>query len=220
MTYAVNEVFDTLQGEGVHTGRPSTFLRLQGCPVGCAWCDTKYTWSRGQPATWEYVVAKSGDKPDERCAQLESRELVRYMVEREPRHVVITGGEPAMYDLLPLTAELLAVGKSCQVETSGTHALSVHDEAWITCSPKINMPGGFAVRTDVLQRANEIKMPVGKPRDVDLLREHVLPHIRPGVLIYLQPLSCSSKATAVCIDQATRNGWMVSVQTHRFIGLR
>ena len=42
--YRVNEVFETIQGEGSFTGCPAIFIRLQGCPVGCAWCDTKQTW--------------------------------------------------------------------------------------------------------------------------------------------------------------------------------
>ena len=42
--YKINEVFETIQGEASYTGTPSIFLRLQGCPVGCSWCDTKQTW--------------------------------------------------------------------------------------------------------------------------------------------------------------------------------
>ena len=44
MSYRINEIFETLQGEGTFTGVPSIFLRLQGCPVGCPWCDTQHTW--------------------------------------------------------------------------------------------------------------------------------------------------------------------------------
>ena len=43
----INEIFDTIQGEAFYTGTPATFIRLQGCPVGCHWCDTKHTWSEG-----------------------------------------------------------------------------------------------------------------------------------------------------------------------------
>ena len=44
MQYPINEMFQTLQGEGYFTGVPAIFIRLQGCPVGCAWCDTKHTY--------------------------------------------------------------------------------------------------------------------------------------------------------------------------------
>lgn len=46
MQYPINEMFQTLQGEGVYTGVPAIFIRLQGCPVGCSWCDTKHTWDK------------------------------------------------------------------------------------------------------------------------------------------------------------------------------
>ena len=46
MQYPINEMFQTLQGEGYFTGVPAIFIRLQGCPVGCAWCDTKHTWDK------------------------------------------------------------------------------------------------------------------------------------------------------------------------------
>ncbi len=46
MQYPINEMFQTLQGEGYYTGVPAIFIRLQGCPVGCSWCDTKHTWEK------------------------------------------------------------------------------------------------------------------------------------------------------------------------------
>lgn len=46
MQYPINEIFQTLQGEGVFTGVPAIFVRLQRCPVGCSWCDTKHTWEQ------------------------------------------------------------------------------------------------------------------------------------------------------------------------------
>jgi 7-carboxy-7-deazaguanine synthase len=218
--YKVNEIFDSLQGEGRYTGRPSTFVRLQGCAVACPWCDTKYTWSAGRPDSWRAIEAKTADSADDRCADVDSDTLVGKLKRRGARHVVITGGEPAMYDLLPLTSHLNLLGISSQVETSGTSDLRVHPAAWVTCSPKIGNPAGLTVRASVLQRANEIKMPVGKMRDVETLRAKVLPFVRSDASIYLQPLSCSPKATQLCIEQATMHGWSVSLQLHKYLELR
>ena len=218
--YRVNEVFDTLQGEGTYTGRACTFIRLQGCPVGCAWCDTKYTWSAGAPATWEQVLAKMMGHHDESCAEVDEHFLAEQMEQRGAGHVVISGGEPALYDLLPLTRALFDRDITSQVETSGTHPLSVHENTWVTCSPKLDKPGGFMVLRSVLERADEIKMPVGKVRDIEDLKRRVLPFTADHPVVYLQPLSMSQKATALCIQAARENRWSVSLQVHKLAGLR
>lgn len=221
MTLPVNEIFPTIQGEGTFTGKAAWFVRLQGCPVGCAWCDTKHTWERdtrykadtvdilrkdaGPVATWaEFGI-------DSILAALRSKPRLR--------HVVITGGEPCMHDLTELTDRLEAAGYSTQIETSCTFPIRTSYETWVTASPKWNMPGGLAVRPDALRRANEIKHPVGKAADIDNLRS-LLAHVRPGTPVYLQPLSQSAKATRLCVEAAMDNGWNVSIQTHKFIGLR
>ncbi len=77
------------------------------------------------------------------------------------RHVVITGGEPCIHDLLPLTDLLEKNGFSCQIETSGTHEVRCTPNTWVTVSPKLNMRGGYDVLSQALERANEIKHPVG-----------------------------------------------------------
>ena len=83
------------------------------------------------------------------------------------------------------------------------------------------MPGGFTVRPDAVARADEIKWPVGSPRDVEALLRFLDQHRpNPKLPIWLQPLSKSLKATALCIAAATEHGWRVSVQTHAFLGLR
>src|ERR1700757_910647 len=90
----LNELFETIQGEGSKTGTPSTFVRLQGCDVGCPWCDTKHTW------TLEDVLGKTGS--DTRFAWVSVDELVRQVNLRLAKHVVLTGGEPCQYDLSAL----------------------------------------------------------------------------------------------------------------------
>lgn len=217
--YPVNEIFDSLQGEGARTGRPSTFIRMQGCPVGCAWCDTRHTWARGHQVSIERMLEKSAIPSDE-YAEMDAWMLTNAMESRGATHVVITGGEPAMHDLTPLTAALYARDIASQIETSGTFPLLAHRWSWVTCSPKIGMPGGREINRDVLARADEIKMPVGKLRDVELLIAEVMPFVRERTLIYLQPLSCSKKSTELCIEQAAKHGWSVSIQTHKFLGLR
>jgi 7-carboxy-7-deazaguanine synthase len=138
-------------------------------------------------------------------------------------HVVITGGEPCLYDLRPLVSALLAAepARTVQVETSGTQEVLVPDEAWVTVSPKLDMPGGLKVLSSALERADEIKYPVGKAADVERLVGDVMPFVIRDVPVYLQPLSQSKRATQTCLDAAAKEpGWRVSIQTHKFTGHR
>jgi 7-carboxy-7-deazaguanine synthase len=198
MNYPVNEIFQTVQGEATHTGTPAVFVRVQGCPVGCGWCDTKQTWD--VPA----------DHP-----RLSVEDIVRAVGRFAARHVVITGGEPCLYDLNPLLAGLAAAGYGLQIETSGVYPIQVPDSVWVTVSPKVGMPGGTC-RADSLARADEIKMPVGKPRDVETLLGLPVPEGKP---VWVQPLSESPAATRLCIEAATEHGWRVSFQVHKLVGL-
>lgn len=217
--FPVNELFETIQGEASFTGAPSLFIRLQGCDVGCPWCDTKYTWTvePTQQVDRMAMIGKAGD--DARYALLSEQDLVEIAIKVRARHVVITGGEPAQYDLLGLTAALINLGKTVQIETSGTEPLRVAAGTWVTLSPKINMPGGKVVLEGAIARADEIKVPVGKPADIETARE-IIDARRPAAIVWLQPLSMSTKATELCIAAATANGWRVSIQTHRFLGVR
>ncbi|MBX3490890.1 7-carboxy-7-deazaguanine synthase QueE [Parvibaculum sp.] len=215
----VNELFETVQGEAAWTGTPAVFIRLQGCDVGCAFCDTKHTWPLAEArriATVE-MVEKVYDTAT--CADVEEAELVDLVCAMKSRHVVITGGEPCIHDLRPLTAALLGRGRSVQIETSGTADIRAADNAWVTLSPKIGMPGGLSVLPEAFGRADEIKMPVGKMADVEKLLAAMPPCGVRGA-IWLQPLSQSEKATKLCIEVARERGWRVSIQTHKFIGVR
>jgi 7-carboxy-7-deazaguanine synthase len=214
----VNELFDTIQGEATFTGMPSTFVRLQGCDVGCPWCDTKYTWAidPSQQTSLTHIIAKSDPSPT--YANVDVDQLVMALKQSYSRHLVITGGEPCMYDLTELSGRMIAEGWTVQVETSGTEPIRIDPRAWVTVSPKIDMPGGKTFRHDAWRRANEVKMPVGKQADVDRLIDLIETH--GPALVWLQPLSVSPKATALCIDAAHRNRWRISIQTHKFLGVR
>ena len=108
MLYPVNEVFETIQGEGYFTGVPSIFVRLQGCPVGCGWCDTKHTWEvlDNNKVAAEQVIQVDGTIG--RWAEHSGESLLEAFNAKgfTAKHVVITGGEPCLYDLMALTQVL------------------------------------------------------------------------------------------------------------------
>jgi 7-carboxy-7-deazaguanine synthase len=83
----------------------------------------------------------------------------------------------------------------------------------------MDMPGHKIVRADAVERANEIKMPIGKPADVDKLL-YFIDTFKPEAPIWVQPISTSERATELCIKAATKHGWRVSVQAHKFLGVR
>lgn len=220
LSLPVNEIFATVQGEGAFTGTPATFVRLQGCPVGCPWCDTKHTWEveTGMRRSLS-VVQEKADVPSAEYADVEVDDLVTAIEAERPRHVVVTGGEPCLYNLSELTRRLLGGGRRVQLETSGTELVRAARGTWVTVSPKLNMPGGREVRRDALERADELKIPVGKLADYERAKP-LLGMVRPSCLVWLQPLSQSAKATTLCVEIATEYGHRVSVQVHKYLGVR
>ncbi|WP_309384919.1 7-carboxy-7-deazaguanine synthase QueE [Cerasicoccus frondis] len=137
--YPIVEHFSTFQGEGCHVGRAAYFIRTYGCPVHCPWCDSANTW-----------------RPDQRPAKvpkMSAAELIQLAVEARPDFVVITGGEPAIHDLSPLTSGLHEAGLRAHIETSGTFALKGEFD-WVTVSPKLYK----APLPELIQRADELKL--------------------------------------------------------------
>ncbi|WP_068546614.1 7-carboxy-7-deazaguanine synthase QueE [Thalassotalea crassostreae] len=221
MNYKINEIFETLQGEGTFTGQPSIFIRMQGCPVGCSWCDTKHTWDilPIQESDKENILAKKTE--DDRWGNFTIEQLMSVFLAKgyQAKHVVITGGEPCMYDLSPLCSELENNGYSCQVETSGTFEVKVTDNCWVTVSPKINMKGGFKVLKSAVLRANEIKFPVATEQHIDDLKRLLGEHDIVNKQVYIQPISQKERATALAIKSCIANNWRLSVQVHKYIGI-
>jgi 7-carboxy-7-deazaguanine synthase len=216
----VNEVFETFQGEAFWTGTPSVFLRLQSCGVGCPWCDTKHTWELKPENVID--VATMADKllDAPTYARMTVADIMGLLGTFTARHIVITGGEPCLYDLTELTQAILASGRRVQIETSGTQPIRVATGSWVTVSPKIGMPGGFKVLADALARADEVKLPVGKMIDIERLDALLVETgVKPST-VWLQPLSQSDKATALCVDVATARDYRVSLQVHKYLGVR
>jgi len=219
--YKINELFETIQGEGAFTGQPSIFLRLQGCPVACSWCDTKHTWEINleDEVNQSAMLTKKEESPT--WSALSVKEVLAVITEQgyQAKHIVITGGEPAMIDLKPLCEALEQQGFSCQLETSGTFELKVSDKCWVTVSPKVNMKGGYKILNSAMMRANEIKHPVATEQHVDDLKALLVEHNIVDTQVYLQPISQKERATTLAIKTCIENNWRLSVQVHKYLGI-
>jgi len=160
--YKVNEQFDSVQGEGALTGIPSTFIRLQGCPVGCSWCD-----SGPLADELEGKRRTNGMTANTWGAGGEWKTLAQIMSQVHHRHVIITGGEPTIWDLDPLLSALQSSDHTTQLETAGLKDLHEVAPDWVTWSPKKNLM--FDAPPDLKALVNEVKFVVDdelKARDI------------------------------------------------------
>lgn len=161
-------------------------------PGWLCWCDTKHTQEKleDQEVSFSAFWRRPKRVISGGCEQWRFAGCHWSPVGYTARHVVITGGEPCIHDLLPLTDLLEKNGFSCQIETSGTHEVRCTPNTRVTVSPKLNMRGGYEVLSQALERANEIKHPVGRVRDIEALDELLatLTDDKPRV-IALQPIS-------------------------------
>ena len=128
------EAFYTLQGEGYHKGSAAYFIRIGGCDVGCHWCDVKESWEaeKHPPTNIKTIVTEAKKYSDT---------------------IVITGGEPLMWNMEPLTTALKEAGLNIHIETSGAYSLTGHWD-WFCLSPKKNkLP-----LTGAYEAADELKI--------------------------------------------------------------
>lgn len=219
MEYPVNELYATIQCEATHTGVPAVFVRIQGCNVGCGWCDQKKTWSLNKdnevPAT---EVLADRAKPEQYALMSVGDILQKVALKAPIGHVVITGGEPAWFNLEPLTSALSEKGYFVQVETSGVYDIRVHPKTWVTLSPKQTPQG--TTKLKAITRANEIKFIIKDEKDLARVKKLDEAFAIPSSLVWLQPLSQCEDATKLCINAAIRNGWRFSVQAQKYLDIR
>jgi len=219
--YKINELFETIQGEGSFTGQPSIFIRLQGCPVECSWCDTKHTWPVNLEDKVSTNIMLAEAEESEKWAEMSVDQIIELVKKQSYRakHIVITGGEPCMVNLTPLCLAFESLNYSCQIETSGTFEVKTSEQCWVTVSPKINMRGGFKILNSAMRRANEIKHPVATEQHVDELKSLLKEHNITQTPIYLQPISQKTRATELAIETCIANNWRLSVQVHKYLGI-
>ncbi|CAN5223805.1 7-carboxy-7-deazaguanine synthase QueE [soil metagenome] len=193
----VMESFYTLQGEGFHQGRAAYFIRLGGCDVGCFWCDVKESWDASKhPLFYIETLIEEAKKYPGRLA-------------------VVTGGEPLMHNLYPLTEALQSFGFETNIETSGSAPLSGNWD-WICLSPKKFK----APLPEILPAANELKVVVYNKSDF-AWAESYAKKVSSSCKLYLQPeWSKSNKITPLIIDYIKAHPeWELSMQLHKYINV-
>lgn len=193
----VMEHFYTLQGEGFHQGKAAYFIRLAGCDVGCVWCDVKESWDA------------------EEHQKFEVRSLKFEVEKTQAGIVVITGGEPLLYDLTELTNHLQQAGYKTHLETSGAYPLSGSWD-WICVSPKKFK----APLPEILPFANELKVVVFNRSDFDWAEKYA-EQVHPDCKLYLQPeWDKASEMTPLIVDYIKEHPqWELSLQIHKYINV-
>ncbi|WP_044200521.1 7-carboxy-7-deazaguanine synthase QueE [Flammeovirga sp. OC4] len=197
LSLPVMEAFYTIQGEGAYTGQAAYFIRLAGCDVGCVWCDVKESWEQDKHPV------------------LAVEEIVQNAKKYPGRLAIITGGEPLMHDLGPLTEKLKEEGFHINIETSGAHPLSGELD-YITLSPKkFKQPV-----EEVYQKASEFKVVVYNKADLKWAVE-LSEKLSDDCKLYIQPeWSKREKITPLLVEFVKSNPeWYLSLQTHKYIDI-
>jgi len=195
MILPIVEEFYSLQGEGFHTGKPAYFIRIGGCDVCCDWCDVKVSWN-----------------PDIHPA-IKTDDIIERIKQHPAKAVVVTGGEPFIYNLDYLCTELKKLNIKTFVETSGSHPISGNWD-WICLSPKKNKPPLH----DFFSQANELKMIVGKDLDFAWVEQYKN-SVSKNCKLYLQPeWSVYQNVIGTVVDYILQHPWWnISLQSHKFM---
>ena len=190
------EAFYTLQGEGYHKGSAAYFIRIVGCDVGCHWCDVKESWdAKRHPPTSINEIVKAAKKFS--------------------NTVVVTGGEPLMWNMNPLCTSLHASDIQIHIETSGAYELS-GDWDWFCLSPKKNK---LPIK-QAYNRADELKVIVYNKDDLKFAEQQA-EQVTSDCKLYLQPeWSHREKVMPLIVDYVLENPkWKVSLQTHKYLNI-
>ena len=192
-TLIINEIFYSIQGESTFVGKPCVFIRLSGCDLRCSYCDTQYAYDEGEKMT---------------LAQI-SEKVTAYNC----KFVEITGGEPLMYNLIPLPTLLKEAGFTIYLETSGAHPLrGIFD--WICLSPKQDKPP----LENIFGKADELKVIIETEKDI-LWAEENARKVRQGCHLFLQPEWSRHRVILPVIVEYVKKhpSWRISLQTHKFM---
>ncbi|MFU8813226.1 MAG: 7-carboxy-7-deazaguanine synthase QueE [Balneolaceae bacterium] len=194
--YPLMEDFYTIQGEGAHAGRAAYFIRTAGCDVQCWWCDVKESWD------------------EEKHPKVSVKEIVHRANQSGAEFAVITGGEPLLHNLEPLTIRLKQAGLRTHIETSGSSPLSGWLD-WITLSPKrFKRP-----LEENFPYVDELKIVVLNNKDLEWAEENAK-KCPPDTQLLLQPEWETPSSVERIIRYVKENPqWGISLQTHKFMNI-
>jgi len=189
------EEFFSVQGEGFHTGRAAYFIRLGGCDVGCSWCDSRFSWD------------------PEVHPMVDTDTIVEHAVNSGTDSVVVTGGEPLMWNLDDLCKGLKKNKIRTFIETSGAYPLSGKWD-WICLSPKKNMPPD----ENIIPEADELKVIIEKKSDLKWA-EKFRKVVSGECVLYLQPeWSRFEEIIPEIVRYVQKNQeWRISLQAHKYM---
>ncbi|MBL6591386.1 MAG: 7-carboxy-7-deazaguanine synthase QueE [Flavobacteriaceae bacterium] len=190
----VMEKFYTIQGEGYYSGQPFYFIRLGGCDVGCHWCDVKESWDHNQHQF------------------IEVNDLIKD-VKEHTSNVVITGGEPLMWDLSELTKRFKENNIKLHLETSGAYELSGNWD-WVCLSPKKKM----LPKKEFYSMADELKVVIYNNDDFKFAIQES-EKVSQECKLFLQPEWSKfdlMKDKIVQFVMKNKN-WNISLQTHKYL---
>jgi 7-carboxy-7-deazaguanine synthase len=197
ITYPIVETFHSVQGEGTYTGVSAFFIRLGGCDVACPWCDTKESWNA------------------KRHPQRTITELAAKVRQAQPAIAIITGGEPLLHDLTPLTIAIKQQNIPVHLETSGSHPFSGKFD-WVTFSPKQFL----APHPTIYPLVNELKVVIVNEYDLKWAEQQAA-LVPPKTLKYLQPEWSTTKSKDLIFNYVLQHPqWRISLQTHKLLQVR
>jgi len=193
----VVEEFYSIQGEGFHSGKPAYFIRVGGCDIACHFCDTKISWN----ASLHQIKSVT--------------EIVEKVMTTSARSVVVTGGEPTMFNLKILTDLIKKNNISSFLETSGAYPVT-GDWDWICVSPKPKSPP----LKENLEKADELKVVIASNSDFEWAEKWV-PFVNSNCKLFLQPEFSNFKTIINEIVEYCKNNpyWNISLQIQKFMDI-
>ena len=194
--YPIVEIFHSVQGEGYHTGIPHVFVRFGNCNLRCEWCDTDFL---------KYDVMKIP-------------EIISQIKKFDCKRVIFTGGEPTLQDLNTIGSELKKEGYHLSIETNGTKIVDPIID-WICVSPKDQLYPNLSIKQ---RNGDELKV-VYCGQDLS-----IYDGLKEGFQhLFLQPLyaendtveanGSSFRSVEALVKKS--NGWRLSLQTHKWMGV-